>query len=450
MATYIPQVAEDSVSADGELLVPIAGIRNDAAASRIGSDGDYGAIALDIAGRVGITDLGGSISVDDNGGSLTIDDGGGSITVDGSVSVSGTVSISGSVAVTDGGGSLTVDDGGLSLTVDGTVTVVDGGGSITVDGTVSISGSVAVTGPLTDTELRATPVDVLGPLTDTELRATPVDVLGPLTDTELRASPVAVTGPLTDTELRATPVPVSVSSLPLPSGAATEATLAAIKVSVEIMDDWDESDRAKVNPIVGQAGVQGGAGAVSANTQRIAIATDANVVEARQATASNLNAQVVGAAASGASASGNPVSTGLLAATSLPTAVSNAQMVREMSDVFGRGVVIPQAPRDLVDDEILTITSSTSVTSFTKSTASTFYDITSIVIENKSSTGTEVIIYDNDGTTERVRFYVPATDTRGIVYQVPLKAASSGVVWKAKTVTSVASVYITLNYVKNK
>jgi hypothetical protein len=55
------------------------------------------------------------------------------------------------------------------------------------------SGNVPVSGPLTDTQLRATPVDVLGPLTDAELRATPVDVLGPLTDAELRASPVPVT-----------------------------------------------------------------------------------------------------------------------------------------------------------------------------------------------------------------------------------------------------------------
>lgn len=40
------------------------------------------------------------------------------------------------------------------------VNIQDGGNSITVDGTVSISGSVAVTGPLTDTQLRATPVPV--------------------------------------------------------------------------------------------------------------------------------------------------------------------------------------------------------------------------------------------------------------------------------------------------
>ncbi len=38
--------------------------------------------------------------------------------------------------------------------------VSDNGGSLTVDGTVAVSGSVAVTGPLTDAQLRATPVPV--------------------------------------------------------------------------------------------------------------------------------------------------------------------------------------------------------------------------------------------------------------------------------------------------
>lgn len=117
--------------------------------------------------------------------------------------------------------------------------------------------SLAVTGPLTDTQLRATSVPVTvgnatlavtgtfwqatqpvsGPLTDTQLRATAVPVSGPLTDTQLRATAVPVSGtvgisgtipvsgtfwqatqpvsgPLTDTQLRASAVPVSLASLP--------------------------------------------------------------------------------------------------------------------------------------------------------------------------------------------------------------------------------------------
>lgn len=44
--------------------------------------------------------------------------------------------------------------------------------------------------------------------------------------------------------------------------------------ALQIIDDWDESDRAKVNLIAGQAGITGGAGAVAANTPRVVSADD--------------------------------------------------------------------------------------------------------------------------------------------------------------------------------
>jgi hypothetical protein len=47
--------------------------------------------------------------------------------------------------------------------------------------------------------------------------------------------------------------------------------------ALQIMDDWDEADRAKVNPIAGQAGVQGGSGTSNALTQRVVQATDVPV-----------------------------------------------------------------------------------------------------------------------------------------------------------------------------
>lgn len=45
---------------------------------------------------------------------------------------------------------------------------------------------------------------------------------------------VSVTGPLTDAQLRATAVPVSAASLPLPTGAATETTLAGLKAAFSV------------------------------------------------------------------------------------------------------------------------------------------------------------------------------------------------------------------------
>lgn len=60
----------------------------------------------------------------------------------------------------------------------------------------------------------------------------------------------------------------------LPTGASTLAEQQTQTASLSVLDDWDESDRAKVNPIAGQAGVQGGSGVVSATTQRVVLATD--------------------------------------------------------------------------------------------------------------------------------------------------------------------------------
>lgn len=48
----------------------------------------------------------------------------------------------------------------------------------------------------------------------------------------------------------------------------------AALTALQIMDDWDESDRAKVNIIAGQVGVAAGAGAVGATVPRVTLASD--------------------------------------------------------------------------------------------------------------------------------------------------------------------------------
>jgi hypothetical protein len=123
--------------------------------------------------------------------------------------------------------------------------------------------------PLTDAALRATPVPVSGTfwqatqpvsftwagLTDAQLRAAAVPVSGtfwqatqpvsiasmpttPVTGTFWQATqPVSFTwAGLTDAQLRATAVPVSASALPLPTGAATETTIAAVNAKLPALD----------------------------------------------------------------------------------------------------------------------------------------------------------------------------------------------------------------------
>lgn len=54
----------------------------------------------------------------------------------------------------------------------------------------------------------------------------------------------------------------------------TGGNLQSAATSLTTVSAWDSSGRAAVSPISGQAGVQGGSGAVSATTQRVVLATD--------------------------------------------------------------------------------------------------------------------------------------------------------------------------------
>jgi len=60
----------------------------------------------------------------------------------------------------------------------------------------------------------------------------------------------------------------------LPTGAATLAEQQTQTASLSVLDDWDESDRAKVNIIVGQAGIAGGTGVDGATVPRVTLATN--------------------------------------------------------------------------------------------------------------------------------------------------------------------------------
>ena len=120
------------------------------------------------------------------------------------------------------------------------------------DGTqkTQISGSVAVTGPLTDAQLRATPVPVSGTVTVTSTTANQGTGAGAASPWSVQLSDGtssytgAKTGQLPSTLGQATKagslsvtiasdntVAVSASSLPLPTGAATETTLALLTVA---------------------------------------------------------------------------------------------------------------------------------------------------------------------------------------------------------------------------
>lgn len=111
-----------------------------------------------------------------------------------------------------GGGDVNITEvGGVSVT--SPLPVDASGSSVSV---TNFPATQPVSGPLTDAQLRATPVPVSATnldIRDLAFAQDKVDVSG--------SSGVGVTGPLTDAQLRASAVPVSAASLPLPTGAAT-------------------------------------------------------------------------------------------------------------------------------------------------------------------------------------------------------------------------------------
>jgi len=67
---------------------------------------------------------------------------------------------------------------------------------------------------------------------------------------------------------------ITVTSSVLPTGAATLAEQQTQTASLSVLDDWDESDRAKVNLIVGQAGIAAGTGVDGVTVPRVSLATN--------------------------------------------------------------------------------------------------------------------------------------------------------------------------------
>jgi hypothetical protein len=253
-----------------------------------------------------------------------------------------------------------------------------------------------------------------------------------LTDTQLRATPVPVSGPLTDTELRATAVPVSAASLPLPTGASTETTLAAIKTAVEILDDWDESDRAKVNPIAGQVGVQGGAGAVTALTQRVAIATDANAVQ--------------GSTAHDDPSAGNPFQVGLNARSTASTAVGDGDVVRAIATLLGKQVTYPYAiPGSSWSYAAASggITDTSGVTAKAAGTGAQRQYITRVqVINGHATVSTDVQIRDGASGTVLWRGWAQAAGGGvSAVFDPPLRGTAATLVEVANGTTGAATYF---------
>lgn len=145
-----------------------------------------------------------------------------------------------------------------------------------------------------------------------------------------------VSGPLTDTQLRATAVPVSgtvTANVGTTGGLALDATLALLTLS------QGSTTSGQSGPLLQAAVATASPAYTNGQTSPLSLTTSGGLrVFAIQTTASNFNAQVVGNAASAASDSGNPVKIGSIFNTTLPT-VTNGQRVDSQADARGKLLV---------------------------------------------------------------------------------------------------------------
>jgi hypothetical protein len=252
------------------------------------------------------------------------------------------------------------------------------------------------------------------------------------------------------------------------------------------LDDWDETDRAKVNPIVGQAGVSAGAGVTDAATIRVitasdgplnavlgttagaAVITDANgtlqqylrgivkllitsgtiilgagtngigkltansgvtigaVELAAAQTLATLTTLTGGGVASDGVDSGNPVKIGARAVAAEITAVSAADRVDLLTDLVGKLLVLPYAnPENFLNGTTAAITDTTSTAVIAAQSGSNRIYVTSIIVTNShASVGTFVKILDGS-TIIWEGYAAPAGGGFAHSFTVPLRGTAA-------------------------
>jgi hypothetical protein len=229
--------------------------------------------------------------------------------------------------------------------------------------------------------------------------------------------------------------PVTIASLP--SGAVTNAGTFAVQAALN----------AETTKVIGTVNV--------AASQTVGLVAGSAVIghviaDSGSTTAVTGNVTAIGQA-TGSTVPANAFYQGINPKTALPAAATAGNLVGATGDVFGRQVVITQAMRDIVLPMTqLTLTSTTTETSLIAAVASTFLDLVSVVVINTSATVCQVDFRDSTAGTIRLTLMVPPTDTRGVVYSVPLPQNAVNTAWTAKCGTSVASIIITGSYITNK
>lgn len=132
-----------------------------------------------------------------------------------------------------------------------------------------------------------------------------------------------------------------------------------------------------------------------------------------------------------------------------PTSASNTTGITEVSSNAPMPVAMTGSRSNVVDSGVITISSSTAETDVLAAIASTFQDVTLVLVNNTSATATRVDFRDAAAGTVRFSVYVPAGDIRGFNCSLtPFLQATANNKWTAQCSGSVADIRITLQAIK--
>lgn len=155
-----------------------------------------------------------------------------------------------------------------------------------------------------------------------------------------------------------------------------------------------------------------------------------------------------GDTAHGSADSGNPIKIGGKARTTDPTAEANGDRVDAYFDVMGRQVTIANVPRGRRIRNTITL-SSTTETTLLAAAASTFHDLTKVLVCNTSATATRVDFRDSTAGTVMMSIYAPAGQTVGFTdSNDPVEQTTANNNWTAQLSGAVTDVRIFAQAVK--
>jgi hypothetical protein len=195
-------------------------------------------------------------------------------------------------------------------------------------------------------------------------------------------------------------------------------------------------------------------GVRAAGTQRVTIATD-DLVPVSQATASNLNAQVVGNIAHDTAISGNPVRLGLTAETSPKgiTPVADGDVTNAFADSDGILMVkLNTSGADLISERVSdTAGTSTALTNFS-AVASTFNYVTAITVFRTDAGTTPAFVDFRDGAAGSVKWSMPLPPNGGstVASATPLFKTTANTAVAYDVSAALTTVYISISGFQSK